>query len=170
MAAASSPEDQGYWKVRQIGGGRLEWTDPNGEKLVTVPGGAFCDPDARDDSGPGDRAAATLTGRARAEAGRARAEADLAARGIGPNVLADGATVRRLFEDASSPITNGLEFLLDLSAPRWRNPEFDRVIREFRDAGGDYVNAGTVGRTVTVDRSCPPSPRRPRPDGSPPPF
>lgn len=42
---------QGYWKVRQIGGGRLEWTDPNGEKVVTVPGGPFCDSDAWDGRG-----------------------------------------------------------------------------------------------------------------------
>lgn len=36
---------RGLWKVRQLGGGRLEWTTPTGELAFTHPDGAFVDPD-----------------------------------------------------------------------------------------------------------------------------
>ncbi|WP_246097880.1 HNH endonuclease signature motif containing protein [Rhodococcus spelaei] len=42
----------GRWKVRQVGGGRLEWTDPNGIVTVTEPAGAFADPDVGLPFGP----------------------------------------------------------------------------------------------------------------------
>lgn len=34
----------GYWTVRQIGGGRLEWSEPSGRSTVTEPYGPFTDP------------------------------------------------------------------------------------------------------------------------------
>lgn len=39
----------GYWTVRQIGGGQLEWVAPTGSLVVTKPRGAFCDPDVQPD-------------------------------------------------------------------------------------------------------------------------
>ncbi|MFE4501546.1 DUF222 domain-containing protein [Rhodococcus sp. NPDC056743] len=39
----------GYWSVRQIGGGELEWVAPTGSVVVTKPRGAFTDPDVRPD-------------------------------------------------------------------------------------------------------------------------
>lgn len=39
----------GYWTVRQIGGGQLEWVAPTGSLVVTKPRGAFCDPDVQSD-------------------------------------------------------------------------------------------------------------------------
>ena len=36
---------RGLWTVRQLGGGRLEWTTPAGELVVTEPAGAFTEPD-----------------------------------------------------------------------------------------------------------------------------
>ncbi|MFC9786538.1 DUF222 domain-containing protein [Rhodococcus sp. NPDC127528] len=42
----------GRWKVRQIGGGRLEWTDPNGIVTITEPAGAFADADVGLPFGP----------------------------------------------------------------------------------------------------------------------
>ncbi|NMM87493.1 hypothetical protein B2J88_24570 [Rhodococcus sp. SRB_17] len=41
----------GYWSVRQVGGARLEWTDPRGVVVVTKPRGAFCDVDVAPDVG-----------------------------------------------------------------------------------------------------------------------
>jgi hypothetical protein len=38
--------------VRQLGAGRLEWTDPNGIVTTTQPAGAFVDPDVGLPFGP----------------------------------------------------------------------------------------------------------------------
>lgn len=224
---------QGYWKVRQIGGGRLEWTDPNGEKVVTTPGGAFCEQDVTDECGsldgrgPSDQGGVSDEGDVpddhsvageyglpdehgasrppdvpdpagatesecssdgasdcadstpdcdaapTRQTGRARTEADLAARGIDPNILTDQATLDRMFAEMCSPILSDLEFLLDLNAPGWRtpDPELDRTIREIREAGGDYVGAARIGEPINLDPAMfpPPSPPPPRPD-EPPPF
>ncbi|MGW4612640.1 DUF222 domain-containing protein [Rhodococcus triatomae] len=32
---------EGHWTVRQLSGGRLEWTTPGGDTVITAPGGAF---------------------------------------------------------------------------------------------------------------------------------
>jgi len=53
----------GYWSVRQIGEGRLEWLDPTGRATITHPRGPFADPEMQPDLAAGldDRLTARLT-------------------------------------------------------------------------------------------------------------
>ncbi|CBH46808.1 DUF222 domain-containing protein [Rhodococcus hoagii] len=56
-------ETLGYWSVRQIGEGRLEWLDPTGRATITHPRGPFADPEMQPDltAGLDDRLTARLT-------------------------------------------------------------------------------------------------------------
>ncbi|MFC9514840.1 DUF222 domain-containing protein [Nocardiaceae bacterium NPDC056970] len=53
----------GYWSVRQIGEGRLEWLDPTGRATITHPRGPFADPEMQPDltAGLDDRLTTRLT-------------------------------------------------------------------------------------------------------------
>ncbi|QBJ97859.1 HNH endonuclease [Rhodococcus sp. ABRD24] len=84
----------GYWAVRQIGGGRLEWTDPTGNRTITHPCGPFTDPDLQPEPDLRD----SLDDELRA-------------------LLTDRATIRKL---AYSPAEADLRYLLDAHGPRRR--------------------------------------------------
>lgn len=73
-------ETLGYWSVRQIGEGRLEWLDPTGRATITHPRGPFADPEMQPDlrAGLDDRLAVRLTdARALARLNYSTAEGDL---------------------------------------------------------------------------------------------
>ncbi|MCA1004395.1 HNH endonuclease [Rhodococcus hoagii] len=70
----------GYWIVRQIGQGRLEWSDPTGRITITEPQGMFVDGSRGDDlrAGVGSELLARLTdGRTIAKLNYSAAEGDL---------------------------------------------------------------------------------------------
>lgn len=73
-------ETLGYWSVRQIGEGRLEWLDPTGRATITHPRGPFADPEMQPDltAGLDDRLTARLTdARTLARLNYSTAEGDL---------------------------------------------------------------------------------------------
>ncbi|MGW0175337.1 DUF222 domain-containing protein [Rhodococcus sp. NPDC003322] len=82
---------QGLWTVRQLGAGRLEWTTPTGELVVTEPAGAFN------------------------ETGRAADEALAATYGL---TLTDPLTLARMFHPHNKRgVEADLRYLIDVRTP-----------------------------------------------------
>lgn len=105
----------GRWKVRQLGGGRLEWTTPSGELVVTQPSGEFSAvTEPPDDAGCAGRDVSSSDGvdLAAPSRGAEPSDAEIAAE-LGVTLTDRGEIVRLFGQSRGRGVEADLKYVLD---------------------------------------------------------